>query len=67
MLSTDFTAEPVHEPKLDTLSLCGLGATYPKHPPLEFLVGHVLVGVTPCGRCAIVALLPQITKLPKKS
>ena len=47
--------------------LCGLGATYPKHPPVEFLVGHVLVGVTPCGRCAIVALLPQITKLPKKS
>ena len=38
--------------------------TYPKHLPLECLVGHVLVGVSPCGRCAVVALLPQITKPP---
>ena len=33
----------------------------------NFLVGHVLVGVNPCGRCTIVALLPQIANLPKKS
>ena len=25
------------------------------------------MGVNPCGRCAIVTLLPQIAKLPKKS
>ena len=41
--------------------------TYPKHLLLKFLVGHVLVGVNPCGRCVAVALLPQIAKLPKKS
>ena len=29
-------------------------ATSPKHLPLDFLVGHVLVGVSPCGSCAIV-------------
>ena len=34
---------------------------------LEFAVGHVFVGVNPCGRCAIVALVLQIAKLPKKS
>ena len=40
-------------------------ATYPKQLPLEFLVGNALVGVNIHGRCAIVAPLPQITKLPK--
>ena len=39
-------------------------ATYPRHLPLECLVGHVLVGVNPCGRCTIVALPPQIAQLP---
>ena len=34
---------------------------------LEFLAGHVLVSVNPCGRCVVVAPLPQIAKLPKKS
>ena len=38
-----------------------------KHLLLNNLVGHVLVGVNPCGRCAVVALLPQIAKIPKKS
>ena len=28
-------------------------ATYSKHLPLVFSVGHVLVGVDPCGRCTI--------------
>ena len=32
---------------------------------LEVLVEHVLVGVNPCGRCVVMALLPQIAKLPK--
>ena len=41
-------------------------ATYPKHLPLEFLVGHVLVGVNPCGRCIVVAPPPQIAKLSQK-
>ena len=40
-------------------------ATYPKHLPLEFSIGHVLVGVNSHGRCAIVAPMPQIAKLPK--
>jgi hypothetical protein len=31
------------------------------------LIGHLLVGVNPCGKCAIAAPLPQIAKLPKKS
>lgn len=44
-----------------------LNATFPRRLPLDFLVGHVLVCVYPCGRCAIVALLPRIAKLPKKS
>ena len=39
--------------------------TYPKHLPLDFIVGHVLVGVNPCGRCVIAALLSQIPKLCK--
>ena len=43
-----------------------LDATYPKHLPLECLVGHVLTGVNPCGRCSIVTLLLQTTKLLKK-
>ena len=30
------------------------------------IVGHVLVGVNPCGRCTIVALLSKFTNLPKK-
>lgn len=38
----------------------------PKHLPLKFLVGHVLVGVNQCGRCTIVASLPRLAKLPKK-
>ena len=38
-----------------------------KHPLLEFVVGHVMVGVNPCGRCLVVALLPHITNLPKQS
>ena len=40
---------------------------YTKYPPLEFPVGHVLVGVNPCGRCAFVSPLLQIAKLSKKS
>ena len=44
-----------------------LNATFSRRLPLDVLVGHVLVGVYPCGRCAIVALLPRIAKLPKKS
>ena len=31
------------------------------------LVGHVWVGVNPCGGCAVVALLPQSARLPQKS
>ena len=34
---------------------------------LEFLVGHVLVGVNPCGSCVVVAPLPQIAMLPETS
>ena len=34
---------------------------------LKFLLGHVLVGVNPCGRCTVVAPLPQIAQLPQKS
>ena len=44
--------------------------TYPKHLALEFLshlVGHMLVGVNPCGRCAIMTSLPQNAKLLKTS
>jgi hypothetical protein len=33
----------------------------------NYLDGHVLVGVNPCRRCAIVALQPQIAKLLKTS
>ena len=42
-------------------------ARHVQHLPVEFLVGHVLVGVNPCRRCAVVALQPQIAKLPQKS
>ena len=42
-------------------------ATYPKHLPLEFVVGDVLVSINPCGRYTIVAPLPQIAKLSKNS
>ena len=35
--------------------------------PLGFLLGHVLVGVNPCGRCTVMTHVPQIAKLPKKS
>ena len=42
-------------------------ATYSKHVPLEFLVGHVLVHVNLCGGGLVVVLLPQIAKLPQKS
>ena len=42
-------------------------AAYAKHLPLEFLLGHVLVGVSPCGSCAGLALLPQTAKLSKNS
>ena len=51
-----FIVEPVHKHLLD---IC--------HLLLEILVGHVLVGVNPCGRCAFVVPLPQIAKLLKKS
>ena len=34
---------------------------------MEVLVGHVLVDVNPCGRCEVVAPLPQIAKLPQKT
>ena len=53
-------------PKLIGKSTLHSNATYTKHLPLEFLVGRVLVGVNPCGRCAVVALLPRTTKLPNK-
>ena len=33
---------------------------------LKFLVEHVLVGVNPRGRCAIVTPLPQISKTSPK-
>ena len=33
---------------------------------LELFVGHVHVGVKPCERCIVVALLPRIAKLPPK-
>ena len=39
---------------------------YSKHLSLGFLVGHVLVSVNPCGRCAVVAPLPPIAKLSLK-
>jgi hypothetical protein len=45
---------------------CFEGTIYPKHLSLEFLVGHVLVGVNPFNGCTVVTPLPQITKLPKK-
>jgi hypothetical protein len=34
-------------------------ATYPKHVLFEISIGHVLLGVNPCGRCIVVALLPH--------
>jgi hypothetical protein len=34
--------------------------------PLTYLVGHVLVGVDPHGRCIVVAPMPQTAKNPKK-
>ena len=40
---------------------------YPHHLPLEHLVEHELVGVYLCGRCKVVAPLPQIAKLSKNS
>jgi hypothetical protein len=42
-----------------------LNTTYPKYLSSEFSVGHVLVGVNPCGRCTFVSPLLQIAKLPK--
>ena len=33
----------------------------------NFLVGHVLVGVAPCRRCAVATSLPQIVQHLKKS
>ena len=36
----------------------------PKHILLEFIVGDVLLSVSPWGRCVI---MPQIAKLSKKS
>ena len=33
----------------------------------KILVGHVYVCIDPCGKCTIVALLPQIAKVPRKS
>ena len=40
-------------------------ATYHKHLLLEFSVGYVLMTINWCGRCVIIAPLPQIAKLPK--
>ena len=54
-------------PNFGICHLRNLMATYPKHLPLQYLVGHVLVGVLPCGRCIVVASLLQIAKPPKKS
>ena len=34
---------------------------------MQIYIGHVLVGVNPCARCTIVAPLPQIAELPRKS
>jgi threonine/homoserine/homoserine lactone efflux protein len=33
---------------------------YSKHLSLEFLFGHVLMGVNPFGRCTFVTPLPQL-------
>ena len=44
-----------------------LKCNIPKHLPLEVLVRHVLMSVNPCGRSAVMAMLAQIAKLPKKS
>jgi hypothetical protein len=39
--------------------------TYPKHLSLESLVGHVLVGLSPCGRCIIVHRCLKLQSFPK--
>ena len=39
--------------------------TYPKHLPLEFLVGHVLVSLSPCGRCTIAHHCLKLQSFPK--
>ena len=43
-----------------------LNKTYPKHLPLGYSVGYVLVGVNPHGRCAfVVAPLLELQSFPK--
>jgi hypothetical protein len=37
-----------------------LSIPYISTTDLFILVGHVLVGVNPCGRCIVVAVLPQV-------
>ena len=56
-----------NDSRLSWRSAWHFNRVYPHHLPLEHLVEHELVGVYLCGRCKVVAPLPQIAKLSKNS